>query len=512
MTLFKIIMIISLCASLAGLWKIFEKTGNKGWYVLIPFYNLYIWLKIIKKPMWWFALIIIPFFGFFMIMLMIVELVKCFNKFKLGEQALSVVFPFAYLPYLGFTEKEKYVHPDKRPEFKKTVVREWADAIIFAVIAATIIRTFLFEAYTIPTSSMEKTLLIGDFLFVSKVAYGPRVPETPIAFPFAHHTLPLTNYVKSYVEWIKLPYYRFRGYTKIKRNDVVVFNYPDGDTVALYKQNQSYYQLCRDYGRENVWAPYFINPYNEQDACGPVVYRPVDKRENYIKRCVAIPGDTLFIKNQEININSKTTNKGIGTKQYQYIVTTDGSPINPLMIQNLDITDSVMMFSSGKLLMTLTDQAAEILKLSNNIKSVVKICDTIHDNATGRTFPYDKHFNWTRDNFGPMVITAKGMTVNISLANIALYDKIIVNYELNKLEIKGNKIFINGKESTKYTFKMNYYWMMGDNRHNSADSRYWGFVPEDHIVGKAVFVWLSLDKNKSFPSNIRWNKMFRMIH
>ena len=182
------------------------------------------------------------------------------------------------------------------------------------------------------------------------------------------------------------------------------------------------------------------------------------------------------------------------------------------MIQNLDITDSVMMFSSGKLLMTLTDQAAEILKLSNNIKSVVKICDTIHDNATGRTFPYDKHFNWTRDNFGPMVIPAKGMTVNISLANIALYDKIIVNYELNKLEIKGNKIFINGKESTKYTFKMNYYWMMGDNRHNSADSRYWGFVPEDHIVGKAVFVWLSLDKNKSFPSNIRWNKMFRMIH
>lgn len=519
-----IIHLILAIPTLVALWKLFEKAGYKGWYILIPGYHLYIWLKIIKKPMWWLIFLAVPFLNVFMIMLMLVELAKCFKKFTLWEQGLAVLFPFAYMPYLAFNKDETYTHPDELPKFKKSMVREWTDAIIFAVIAATIIRTFLVEAYTIPTPSMEKTLLVGDFLFVSKYSYGPRIPMTPISFPFAHHTLPLTQYVKSYVEWLSFPYYRFPGLTTIKRNDIVVFNYPDGDSVALFKQNQSYYQLVRDYGKENVFASSYVNPCSQEvDACGPIVYRPVDKRENYIKRCVAIPGDTLQIINQEVYINGKPTNKGIGEKEQQYVVTTNGDGFNPKVIERLKITEIVIPVPTdpNKMIMTLTENAANEMRGFANIKEIAPLSDSTPETYwpfcppaswKGDVYPYDKHFRWSRDNYGPLVIPYKGMKVTLSLANIALYQKIIVNYELNTLDIKNGKIYINGKETTEYTVKMDYFWMMGDNRHNSADSRYWGFVPENHIVGKAVFVWLSLDPDKSFLAKIRWNKLFRIIH
>ncbi|MFH0936179.1 MAG: signal peptidase I [Candidatus Woesearchaeota archaeon] len=519
MSTFLIISIFFAILCIIGLWKIFEKANEKGWKILIPGYNLYIWLKIIKKPLWWFILLIIPFINVFMVMLMIVETLKCYEKYGLGQQALGVIFPFIYLPYLGFSKEEKYIHPDDRPEIKKTIAREWTDAIIFAVIAATIIRTFLIEAYTIPTSSMEKSLLVGDFLFVSKIAYGPRTPNTPIAFPFAHHTLPLTKYTKSYVEWLKLDYFRFPGYEKIKNNDAVVFNYPDGDTVALYKQNQSYYQLCRDYGRKNVWAKSFINPYTRQrDACGPIVARPVDKRENYIKRCVAISGDTLQVKDQVVYINGKNSDKGVGIRQFEYIVTTNGTSINPRNIDKLDITEIIRPINNYQSIITLTDESVEKIKKYANVISVERFTESntnlpeyLLQECKRETFPYDENFNWTRDNYGPIVIPKANTTISINTKNIALYEKIIVNYELNDLKIIDGKIYINDKETNTYTFKMDYYWMMGDNRHHSADSRYWGFVPHDHIVGKAVFVWLSLDKNKSFVDKIRWNKIFRLI-
>lgn len=483
-------------------WKTFVTAGYPGWSSVIPFYNYYLWLKIINKPMWWYLFLLMPFINAFMVMLMVVETLKCYNKYSLGEQALAVIFPFIYLPWLGTRHEKDYILPSNRKPVKKTAAREWIDAIIFAVIAATIIRMFMVEAYTIPTSSMEKSLLIGDFLFVSKLSYGPKVPNTPIAFPFVHHTLPLTKYTKSYLEWIKLPYYRFPGMTTVKNNDVVVFNYPDGDTVALKVQDRSYYALIKQYGRQRVW--------NDKMNFGDVVARPVDKRENYIKRCIAIPGDTLEIINQVVHINDKPQILP-ELAQFKYLVKTDGSRINPKALEKLGVSEQVLNTQQDEYEITLTTQAAEKLKGFINVKEVKKI---IQPKGFWQfyTFPFDSAYPWNVDNYGPIVIPKAGATVQLNKQNIVLYERIIKAYELNDLEILGDKILINGKPADSYTFKMDYYWMMGDNRHNSADSRYWGFVPYDHIVGKAVFVWLSLDNQKSlFNGKIRFNKLMRTI-
>lgn len=500
---FNIILIILFLFFPVFAWKNFEEAGHPGWKSAVPFYNYFIWLQMIEKPSWWFFFLIIPFFNVFMVMLMIVELVKTYGKNGLGEQALAVIFPWAVLPYLGFSQNEKFILLSIRPKVIKTPVREWVDAIIFAVIAASIIRLFIFEMYTIPTSSMEKSLLVGDFLLVSKISYGPKVPNTPISFPFVHHTLPLTNSVKSFVEWIKLPYYRFPGFRKVQRGDVVVFNYPDGDTVALKAQEDSYYRLCREYGWKRVNS--------EPDQFGEIISRPVDKRENYIKRCIAISGDTLQIKDQQVYINGKpqTTPE---RAQYTYRVKTDGSRFNSKLLQELDITEDILPEGQeGVFLLTLTKKSADRIKSLPFVQMVEKEVDP--NGQTGKDiFPYDSTYRWNRDFFGPLWIPKAGVTIPLTLKNIAIYEKIIHNYELNTLEVKNGKILINGKEAKTYTFKMNYFWMMGDNRHNSADSRYWGFVPEDHVVGKASYVWLSLDKNKSFlDGKIRWSRMFRSV-
>jgi len=521
MNIYEILLGLFLIGTLIGLWKLFEKAGEQGWKVLIPFYNFYIWLKIIKKPLWWYIFILIPFINVFVILLMVVELVKCFNKFGLGEQALSVLFPFAYLPYIGFNTNDYYIHPDNRPVFKKSWSREWLDAIIFAVIAATIIRTFLIEAYTIPTSSMEKSLLIGDFLFVSKISYGPRVPNTPLSFPFAHHTMPLTQNTTSFLEWIKLDYHRFSGLTTIKNLDVVVFNYPDGDTTTVEMQsNQSYYAMVKEAGsRDIIWKNYHV------------ISRPVDKRENFIKRCIGIPGDKLQIIDQKIYINDKVLETPENA-EFFYKVKTNGLYINKKTFEKFDITESadpskinneVVPFShkissyDSSYYLVLTKSVAEKLKSLPFVVSLEKSSlpgyPPFGKYFDPRLFPFDSTFKWNVDNYGPLTIPKAGVTIPIDIKNISLYKRIIANYELNDLKIKDDKIFINGKEATTYTFKMNYYWMMGDNRHNSADSRYWGFVPEDHIVGKAVFVWLSLDPNHGwFDGKIRWSKMFRFIN
>ena len=503
MSIFLILFIIFFIASVVGLYKIYEKAGYPGWYILIPFYNFYIWLKIIKKPLWWYIFLLIPFINVFTVLLMIVEIVKCFGKFGLGAQALSVLFPYVYLPYLGFSQNEKYTHPDNRKPVKNSWAREWVDAIIFAVIAATIIRTFLIEAYTIPTPSMEKSLLVGDFLFVSKMAYGPRLPMTPISFPFVHHTLPLTTETKSYVEWIKFPYYSFPGFGDVKRNDAVVFNYPDGDTLSVkFQSNRSYYSLVREFG----WKTVNNNP----SRFGKIIARPVDKRENYIKRCVAMAGDTLQIIDQQVYINGeKSTHRGI--LEYQYLVRVIGNQLNPRILDQLDVTDKVWPVGPGEFVLTLTDKAAQQLAQVKGVEEVQKLLEP-EGKWDRDIFPNAPQYPWNRDNFGPFVIPAAGVTIELSTENLPLYERVIRNYELNDLQVRDGRIFINGEETDQYTFQMNYYWMMGDNRHNSADSRYWGVVPEDHIVGKAVFVWFSLDRNKSLLSGrIRWNKLFRIV-
>ena len=503
MNLYLIITVLFFLLSIAGLWGIFEKAGQKGWYVLIPFFNWYIWLKLIKKPLWWYIFLLIPFINVFMILLMIVELVKCFKKFGIGQQALGVIFPFFYLPFLAFSSKEQYLDPEKLPLYKKTVLREWVDAIIFAVIAASIIRIFLIEAYTIPTSSMEKSLLVGDYLFVSKVSYGPKVPNTPLSFPFVHHTLPFSTTAKSYLEWISLPYYRFPGLSSIRNMDVVVFNYPDGDTLSVkFQSNVSYYQLVRQFGRDAVWG--------NKDYFGEIIARPVDKRENFIKRCIGVAGDSIRIIDRRVFINGKEE-VNPGKRQFKYLVKTDGSPINLKNFDKLDITENISTDNNGTYELTLTEQSAAKIKEFSNVVSVTPIIQP-QGAWDSNIFPFDSSYPWNVDNYGPVWVPKAGVTINLTPENIVFYKRIITVFEGNTLQIRDGKIFINGKETNQYTFRQNYFWMMGDNRHNSADSRYWGFVPDDHIVGKAVFVWLSLDPNKSLiDGKIRWNKLLRIV-
>ena len=497
----------------AVLWTIFKDNGIAPYKTLIPFYNYFLWNKLIGKPLYWYVLLFVPFINVFMVFLMIVEIAKCYQKYDLGSQALAVLFPYVYLPYLGHSPKEKYLEPSKRPIIKKGALREWVDAIIFAVVAASIIRMFLFEAYTIPTSSMEKSLLVGDYLFVSKIAYGPKIPNTPIAFPFVHHTLPLTQYTKSFVEWIKLPYYRFPGLGKVKRNDPVVFNYPSGDTVILERQNEDYYRVVRmaeqeakyrfgsryyaGMGRKMIWEQYHVTS------------RPVDKRENYIKRCVALPGDTLQIIDQQVYINGQP-GYNPPAMQFTYRIITEGRPLSQRVLDKIGVSaeDAEMYKAYGVLPLT-----ADMAKQLQGFPGVIKVEKNLMPAGmwSPDIFPFDSTYRWNVDNFGPLYIPKAGDEVEITAATLPLYRRIIEVYEGNRVELNGNQVLINGLPARTYRIKQNYYWMMGDNRHNSADSRYWGFVPEDHVVGKAVFVWLSLDKDKTLgEGKIRWNKMFRI--
>ncbi|MCE4562724.1 signal peptidase I [Maribellus sp. CM-23] len=425
--------------------------------------------------------------------------------------SLWVIWLGSYLWFIGLaiifdiyiTQKVHWAFWKKKnpPNGKQTKVVEWVDAIIFAVIAATFIRMFFIEAYTIPTSSMEKSMLVGDYLFVSKTAYGPKTPNTPLSFPFVHNTMPVVG-GKSYSELIQRPYKRLAGFGEIKNDDVVVFHFPEGDTVALGIPNASYYQLIRENGRARVWS--------DKRNFGEVVSRPVDKRENYIKRCVGIPGDEIKITEGQLYVNGKTQKDFPGI-QFDYVVETNGTSINPKALDRLNISEADRgVFSSQRYFFPLTESTAEEIKAFTNVKAVTKVLEE-PGKWEPAIFPSDSRFPWNVDNFGPITIPAKGATVNLTVDNLPLYQRIIDVYENNELEVNGTQIKINGETATSYTFKMDYYWMMGDNRHNSADSRYWGFVPEDHVVGKAKFIWLSLDKDKGFPANIRLKRMFSVV-
>lgn len=570
-----------------GLCFVFKKAGMAPWKALVPVYNIVLWIKLCGKNWKWYIYFLIPAINIFTFLMLVVETAKVFGRHKFWEHTLAVIFPFAYMPYLGLNKME-YLGPEAAKAVEYSSAREWLDAIVFALIAAMLIRGKCFEFYKIPSSSMEKSLLVGDYLMVSKLAYGPRATITPLALPLIHNVVPLTDgQVSSFLPWIKMPYHRYPGLGEVERFDATVFNYPDGDTVCTaFQSNASYYDLLREFGREAV--------YNDHSRFGKIVVRPIDKRENFIKRCIGLPGETLEIRSQQVFINGNPI-ENPNEIQYTYAVKMRQSMLEYMqsmaimgsmeslaemkfrqdekVFRNVGVSEDDLQTMVGPQYLFLNDSQIESMKRdlpcfelspmeymhdSLRLVSVRMVMamnnDTILNrlNAIGigeedvrlmseyytlpltkemaeklranaqiaevmplsqlagyselKLFPHAEGYSWSIDNFGPLQIPAKGMTVKLDEHNLPIYRRAIWFFEGNDVELRDGKIYINGEETDKYTFKMNYYWMMGDNRHNSADSRYWGFVPEDHIVGRASMVIFSRDKDFR---KIRWNRLFK---
>jgi len=483
-----------------GIYGMFKKAGIDSWKAFVPFYNTWCMVEKMQLKKYWFFFQLVPVAGQFITIWICIKFVEHFGRFGFTQHAATVFLPFVYFPYLGFSKNERYAGISVVKNYKKSGTREWIDAAAFAIVAATIIRTFVFEAYTIPTPSMEKTLLVNDFLFVSKLTYGPRIPNSPIAMPFVHHTIPGFN-VKSYVEWIHIPYTRWIA-SPIKRNDAVVFNFPVNDTLINDEINfgskVTYYEEVRRTSRDKV----------QQDYGDMIITRPVDKRENFIKRCVGIAGDTIQVINGKLHINGKPEDYFPHSERFYLLQVPDGVYLDEDKLSELGINVRVsqgdlQQIKNNLYQVNITNEE----KLNLKLPSGYILSDFIFDHRDD-LFPYYSDStgkNWSADNFGSLWIPQKGASITITPDNLIRYQRCITVYEGNTLEVKGSKYFINNKEATNYTFKMNYYWLMGDNRHNSLDSRYWGFVPEDHVVGKASLIWFS------YENGPRWKRLFTWI-
>lgn len=490
-----------------SLWAVFSDSKIKPYLLFVPFYGEWLWIKASgRKWYWYFPFLFLPFINIFIFWLLCIETSYGYKRHSLLDCLLAAAIPFIFFPYLSFYKKLHFCDPRELPPFKKSSTREWVDTLAFALVAALMIHSFYFKGYVIPSSSMEKSLQVGDFLFVSKIHYGPRLPNTPLSFPFVHHTLPLSKTKPSFLTWLKLPYFRFPGFSDIKRNDVIVFNFPDGDTVStVFQSNVSYYTLVREVGRDLVWQ--------DKADFGEIVYRPVDKRESFVKRCVAISGDTLEVRNSQIYINGK---KADNPSDMEYNYTVKPQPWllsrgewNDLGVSNEDLK---MLFNPDYSAVPLTAKMVNSLKKNPQITNV-EACVASLNTVDSHLFPFEPaRFPWNVDQYGPVYIPRQGDSVLLTVDNIALYRRIITIFEGHKLEEKDSSFYVDGKVCQHYVFGMNYYWAMGDNRHNSADSRYWGFVPEDHIVGKAFLIWLSWNKDGKGLNKIRWNRIGHIVN
>ncbi len=490
-----------------GLAKLFTKAGVPAWKAYIPFYNTWIMQELAQRPKHWVFWQFIPVVGWFISPGIFIEFAKLFGKFGLGHHTAAALAAPVYFPYLAYKEDPKFTGPAAVIKHKKKAWREWVDAAIFAVVAATLIRTFIFEAYTIPSASMEKTLLVRDFLFVSKLSYGPRIPNTPLSVPFVHNYLPGSSR-KSYSQAIKIPYTRWFA-TSPKRGDVVVFNFPAGDTVINkddYQSKHPYYQLCRELGGGDMDKGRKI-VLNDPDQY-PLAVHPADKTDNYIKRCVAVAGDTLQIINSDVFVNGKKSELP-PYSQIDYEIETNQPLDGDFAKSEFDVDifnpqESVAM-GSNKYRMILTAKAVNKMKTSGLIKSITPFLDTSTANYSPLFENYVWYNRWSTDSYGKIWIPKKGAKLVLTPENYLIYQRPISVYEKNDFYMKEGKFYLNGKEVTEYTFKMDYYWMMGDNRHQSQDSRFWGFVPEDRIVGKAWLIWFSWDGGP------RWKRLFNIV-
>ena len=438
-----------------------------------------------------------------------------------------IVIPFIFDAYI--TKKIPWTWWKKSKNKTVLTVMGWVDAIVFALVAVYFVNLYFFQNYVIPSSSLEKSLLVGDYLFVSKMSYGARIPQTPLHMPLTQHTLPVFN-CKSYLEWIQWDYKRVGGLGTVQLNDIVVFNFPAGDSVATAIPADDLYRMSYDAGKQlsqpvdmsrltleqqrQVFEYYYAagrKYINENPQLyGKVIARPVDRRENYVKRCVGLPGQTLEIKNRIVYLDGKP-NKEPDNVQYRYIVHTKGMLPDDLCHElGISQEDRMMYYAEESVYnLPLTEKAKAALLAR---KDIVVSIENMPDEPVDGLYPVNKVTGWTLDNYGPIWIPKKGETIDLTLDNLPMYERPIHAYEGNSIDVKDGKIYINGQETTRYTFKMDYYWMMGDNRHNSADSRFWGFVPEDHIVGKPIFIWLSLDQDRDWlDGKVRWNRLFKFV-
>jgi signal peptidase I len=462
-----------------GTWKLYEKAGRKRWEAFVPIYNSIVLMKIINRPTWWTFLLFIPIINIIMFPVVWVETLRSFGRNSSTDTWLGIFTCGFYIYYINYTQE--VTHISDRSLMARTKTGDTISSLLFAIVVATLVHTYVMQPYTIPTSSLEKSLLIGDFLFVSKFHYGARTPMTTVAAPMVHDTLPIIK-TKSYLSKPQLPYFRFPGFQKVEKNDIVVFNWP-ADTV-----------------------------YKFFDTSGRSVVKPIDKKSNYVKRCQGTPGDSLQIKNGTVFINGKELILPERAKrQYSYFVTYDVNiPIDfEYLLNEIGSTDGAGFKSEARdtlYLRALTAEGANQLKNVPGIKSVTQVVT-----KEGEPNIFSHTENWNADNLGPIYIPEAGKNVALNLQTLRFYKRVISVYEENDLKVIGNDIYINDKIATSYTFKKNYYWMMGDNRHNSEDSRYWGYVPDDHIVGKPVFIWMSWDSNGKGINKIRWERLFTTV-
>ena len=513
-----------------GTFRLYQKAGRESWEAIVPIYNAIVLMQIIRRPKWWVILLFVPIINLLMFPVIWVETLRSFGRNRSIDTALGILTFGLYIFIPNFDSKTIY---DKDRDLNsKTWFGEWISAVLFAIIAATLVHNYFIQPYIIPTGSLEKTLLIGDFLFVSKFHYGARTPTSAVSFPMVHDTIPIIK-KRSYLKKPQLPYFRLPGFQDVKRNDIVVFSWP-ADTVRKF--------FVREKG----------------------VQKPIDKKSNYVKRCVGIPGDSLEIVNGFVHINGEKSilperaktqythygynSKGVSsrkllnagykdfTRKYRiknitqdrynalqpyilgrlsddtnnFIVITPSAGIPPKILGDLRLSAKELLDAKKDLTLTIAE-AKEILN-TGIVDSIVRKV-TITKRANTNFFPNVIPYNWNEDNFGPIFVPKAGMTVEINEITLPLYKKIIREYEKNELTKEGSSIFINGKETTNYTFQQDYYWMMGDNRHRSEDSRYWGYVPENHVVGKPVLVWFSIDGINDGIKNwrIRWDRIMTTV-
>ncbi|UGS23036.1 signal peptidase I [Flavobacterium channae] len=462
-----------------GTWKLYEKAGRKAWEAFVPVYNGIVLMQIINRPKYWILLLFIPVINLFLFPIIWIETLRTFGKKSTLDMVLGVVTLGFYIAYVNYTQETTYFANRDLKAPNKTM--DTLGSLSFAIVVATLVHTYFIQPYTIPTSSLEKSLLVGDFLFVSKFHYGARTPMTPIAAPMVHDTLPIIK-TKSYLAKPSLPYFRFPALQKIERNDIVVFNWPADTLFHMYKAADKRYD------------------------------KPIDKKTNYVKRCTAIPGDKIEIKDGIIFINGKESILPERAKpQYSYKVAWDGkTPVDLDYIKKeLNITDAFGQIANDTLVFSALPQSS--VDRLRNIPGLTKVERIIHKGTDKTIFPGT--MDWNVDNLGPIYIPEAGKTVELNKETLPFYKKIISEYEGKDLKVNGNEIRIDGKVVTSYTFDKDYFWMMGDNRHNSLDSRYWGFVPADHIVGKPIFIWMSIDGINDGLKNwrIRWDRLFTTV-